>query len=183
MLIFKNCILSVLTITVLLSAEAYAAEIRIVALGASHTYGKGVSRSEAYPAQLLRMLKARKVSASISNAGINGNTTGQMLDRLSYDVPNGTQIVILQPGGNDKRKGVSPSRRKANIKAIISRLKRRNIHVVKLPNSTFRRIRRRSPSYIQADGSHLTPKGYGLVASSVLPRVMSAIRSLHTKRR
>jgi len=37
---------------------ATADEIKIVALGASQTYGKGVSNSDAYPAQLESILKA-----------------------------------------------------------------------------------------------------------------------------
>jgi acyl-CoA thioesterase-1 len=76
--------------------------IRIVALGASNTYGKGVSRPQAYPAQLQGLLKQRGVSAVVSNAGINGDTTGGMLARLSSAVPAGTKVVILQPGGNDR---------------------------------------------------------------------------------
>src|SRR5918994_2788365 len=41
-----------------LPAAATADEIKIVALGASQTNGKGVSNSDAYPAQLESILKA-----------------------------------------------------------------------------------------------------------------------------
>jgi len=43
---------------VLLSA-ALADAATVVALGASNTFGKGVSRSQAYPAQLEALLRAR----------------------------------------------------------------------------------------------------------------------------
>ena len=85
-------------------ATAANAQVEIMALGASNTYGKTVGRGEAYPAQLQTMLRSRGISASVSNAGINGDTTGGMLARLSQAVPAGTQLVILQPGGNDRRK-------------------------------------------------------------------------------
>jgi lysophospholipase L1-like esterase len=44
--------------TVLASGPASAGAITIVALGASNTYGKGVARSQSYPAQLEAMLRA-----------------------------------------------------------------------------------------------------------------------------
>jgi acyl-CoA thioesterase-1 len=54
----------------------------VVALGASNTFGKGVSRGQAYPAQLEALLRARGLNARVVNAGINGDTTGGMLARL-----------------------------------------------------------------------------------------------------
>jgi acyl-CoA thioesterase I len=88
--------------SLLLGGVAHAATV--VALGASNTFGKGVSRSQAYPAQLEALLRARGLSVRVINAGINGDTTGGMLARLDRVVPKGTNVVILQPGGNDQRK-------------------------------------------------------------------------------
>src|SRR5262245_43789720 len=81
----------------------------IVALGASNTDGKGVARNQAYPAQLEAILHAQGSKVRVVNAGINGDTTEGMLRRLDRAVPNGTTAVLLQPGGNDRRKG-SPDR-------------------------------------------------------------------------
>ena len=75
----------------------------IVALGASNTFGKGVARNQAYPAQLEAILRARGSNVQVVNAGINGDTTQGMLNRVDHAVPNGTSAVILQPGGNDRR--------------------------------------------------------------------------------
>ena len=100
----------VLTTLALGIAPAAAASINVVALGASNTYGKGVARGQDFPAQLQAMLKARGLDARVTNAGINGDTTAGMLARLSSAVPAGTQIVILQPGGNDRRRGVAAER-------------------------------------------------------------------------
>src|SRR3954470_18726060 len=85
--------------------SGHAASGTIVALGASNTYGKGVARDQAYPAHLEAILRAKGHSVRVINAGINGNTTGQMLARMDRAVPRGTSVVILQPGGNDRRKG------------------------------------------------------------------------------
>lgn len=70
---------------------ATAEEIKIVALGASQTEGKGVSESDAYPAQLERLLKAEGYSVSVVNEGISGDTTRDLLSRFNRAVPEGTK--------------------------------------------------------------------------------------------
>jgi acyl-CoA thioesterase I len=75
--------------------HAAAASVKIVALGASNTYGKGVGLNFAWPAKLEAMLRAKGYDATVANAGINRDTTSGMLARLGSAVPNGTQLVIL----------------------------------------------------------------------------------------
>ena len=137
----------------------------VVALGASNTYGKGVERNQAFPAQLEAMLRAKGVNVEVVNAGINGDTTEGMLGRLDSVAPSGTKAVIFQPGGNDGRKN-SPDR----TAEILSRLRARSIPVVMVPNSAFRGLPH------QMDGVHLTPEGYHMLAQSLVGRVMAAIR-------
>src|ERR1700737_1178524 len=80
-------------------AAASADAATIVALGASNTYGKGVARNQAFPAQLETILRAKGLNVRALNAGINGDTTEGMLRRLDSAVPSGANAVILQPGG------------------------------------------------------------------------------------
>lgn len=145
----------------LASAEAAT----IVALGASNTYGKGVARNQAYPAQLQAILKASGKSVRVINAGVNGDTTEGMLKRLDRAVPNGTSLVILQPGGNDRRKG-TPDR----TSEIQSRLSARGIPVIMMSNSMLSGLPQ------QPDGIHLTPEGYAMLARSIAPSVQGAMR-------
>jgi acyl-CoA thioesterase-1 len=114
-----------------------AEEIKIVAMGASQTHGKGVPQSDAYPAQLERILRAEGYSVSVANEGKDGDTTRILLSRLNRAVPDGTKIVILQPGTNDKmhtnrRSALSPEETKNNVKEILARLRERNITAVLL---------------------------------------------------
>src|SRR6195952_3581102 len=74
---------------------AGAAHAQIVALGASNVAGKGVSSSEAFPAQLERMLAAKGYNAHITNAGVSGNTNADLLARLDQAVPAGPNVVLL----------------------------------------------------------------------------------------
>jgi acyl-CoA thioesterase-1 len=141
-----------------------AAAATVVALGASNTYGKGVARNQAFPAQLEAILRARGLNVRVINAGINGDTTEGMLRRMDSAVPNGTSAVILQPGGNDGRKG-SPDR----TAEIQGRLSARGIHVIMLPNNVFRGLPH------QPDGQHLTPEGYYMVAESLASQVAGAV--------
>jgi acyl-CoA thioesterase-1 len=136
----------------------------IVALGASNTYGKGVARNQAYPAQLEAILRAKGSNVRVVNAGINGDTTESMLARLDRAVPNGTSAVILQPGGNDRRKG-----RPDRTADIQSRLSGRGIPVIMLGNSMLRGLPH------QPDGQHLTPEGYHMLAESLASQVSGAI--------
>jgi acyl-CoA thioesterase I len=84
----KNLLRSVFLLLGLLTLPlvATADEIKIVALGASQTNGKGVSNSDAYPAQLERILKTEGYSVSVANEGIDGDTTRDILNRLNRAV-------------------------------------------------------------------------------------------------
>src|SRR5947209_16158634 len=86
----------VLAVTLGLAGIAHA---QIVALGASNVAGRGVSSSEAFPAQLERMLAAKGYSAHIVNAGVNGNTNADLLARLDQAVPAGTKVGLLGTHG------------------------------------------------------------------------------------
>ena len=77
--------------------------MRIVAIGASNTHGWYVGNAGAYPAQLQALLRAKQIDAQVTNAGVPFDTTAMMLRRLDREVPDGTEIVILQPGANDRR--------------------------------------------------------------------------------
>jgi acyl-CoA thioesterase-1 len=145
---------------VLSFSRADAASGTIVALGASNTYGKGVARNRAYPAQLEAILRAKGHTVRVINAGINGNTTRQMLARLDSAVPNGVSLVILQPGGNDRRKGEGGDSGQ-NIAEIQSRLSARGVRLVMMENGMFRGLPK------QPDGQHMTPEGYRMLAEAI----------------
>jgi acyl-CoA thioesterase-1 len=156
-----------------------AADVRIVALGASNTSGSGrgrtnggVAMSQAYPAQLEALLKRKGLNANVTNAGIPGDTTGGMLSRLDSAVPSGTSIVILQPGGNDGRRGQGASRHD-NIMEIKRRLSARHIKVIVLDH-----LGRIAPKGARdPDGQHFNAQGHATFAAWLVPKVMAAARA------
>ena len=147
---------------------ADAAPLRIVAIGASNTHGWYLGNRGAYPALLEALLKAKGIDARVANAGVPFDTTAGMLKRIDSDVPKGTDIVILQPGGNDRRFLMTKDQRAANIVAMERRLRTRSIKVIIYDEDIPLR-------YYAVDFIHLTGEGHAMIAAALLPRVMATI--------
>jgi acyl-CoA thioesterase I len=163
--------LRVLWIALASVAVAFPASAQVVCLGASNTAGKTVSAQDAYPAQLEAMLRAKGYTGHVDNEGMSGDTTAGMLSRLDRAVPVGTRVVLLQPGGNDSRRGV-PGEREGNVAQIVERLKARQIAVVMVENNMFGALIRQGYG---SDGTHLTATGYHQLAAELLPEVERAL--------
>lgn len=166
LLLFRSALLLTAIVAVACPASA-----QVVCLGASNTAGKGVSPQQAYPAQLEVMLRARHYSGRVDNAGISGDTTWGMLNRLERAVPVGTRVVILQPGGNDERRGAG-AWRDTNISQIVEQLRTRQVAVIMLENQLIGALQRQGYG---SDGQHLSAEGYRLLAAQLLPQVATAL--------
>ena len=75
-------LLSILAAMFIFTSAPAAAATTIVALGASNTYGKGVARSQAYPAQLEAALRAQGIQATVVNIATPGNTTTDAVNKV-----------------------------------------------------------------------------------------------------
>ena len=154
--------------TLLLSISMTPAPAQVVALGASNTLGWGVIEGQSYPSQLQAMLQAQGSSLRVTNEGVPGNTTGEMLARLSSAVPDGTKIVILQFGTNDARLNTPPATRQANVAAILEELQKRGIKSLEVDEMMDAALR---DGLGQPDGIHLTAEGHRRVAAQLLPSI------------
>jgi acyl-CoA thioesterase-1 len=167
-------IVAVVSLGILLAGVVVApAHAQVVAFGASNVAGRGVSRNEAFPAQLEAMLRAKGYPVAVTNAGVSGNGSGQMLARLDQAVPEGTRVVILDVGGgmwNDARMHVPLATDVTNIATMRAKLGARGIAIVDLHSNYDM-----PPQLIQADGIHLTAAGHRLLASRLTPLVIAAL--------
>ena len=105
-------------------------ERQILAFGDSLFAGYRVEATESYPAALERALRAQGINARIANAGISGDTTAAGLQRLAFTLDNQPEVpelVIVELGGNDLLRGLSPDQTRANLTAILQELKQREI--------------------------------------------------------
>jgi acyl-CoA thioesterase-1 len=159
---------SAFLLLVFVTAGAGSAHAQIVALGASVVQGYGVSPSEAFPAQLQAMLRAKGKNYTVSNQGIYGDTTSGVLARLDSAVPQGTRIVILMIGGNDIRKGATFAQARAGFMQIVARLKARKIRVINA-NPIYKAAK--DKGMLLRDGIHLTAVGQHYMAERLLPQI------------
>ena len=107
-------------------------ERRILAFGDSLFAGYGVGTENSYPAKLETALRARGIDARIVNAGVSGDTSGAGRQRLPFvlDKQENIDLVILELGGNDLLRGISPAETRANFEAMLGELRDRGIPVL-----------------------------------------------------
>lgn len=108
-------------------------ERRILAFGDSLFAGYGLDPAQSYPARLEAALRAKGVNALVANAGVSGDTTAAGLQRLAFTLDAQGQkpdLFILELGGNDLLRGLSPEETKANLGTMLAELKARDIPVL-----------------------------------------------------
>lgn len=102
----------------------------VTILGDSITAGFGLPASAAFPARLQAELAKLGRSAVIRAAGVSGDTTAGGLARVDFSVQKDTTLCVVALGGNDLLQGLKPGTTKANLDAIVKRLKARKIRVL-----------------------------------------------------
>ena len=183
-------------------------ERRILAFGDSLFAGYGLDPSQSYPARLEAALRAKGVNAAITNAGVSGDTSAAGLQRLAFTLDAQTEkpdLFILELGGNDLLRGLSPEETSANLGKMLAMLKERGIPVLLMgmrapPNygpeyqaqfdALYRDLAKqygaalipfwlediyRQPELFQADRIHPTADGIEELVASTLPEVEQAL--------
>lgn len=176
-------------------------EVRILVLGDSLSAGYGLAAAEAFPAQLERALREGGQRVRVINAGVSGDTTSGGLARLDWALAERPQLVIVQLGANDALRGLDPALAKANLDAILTRLKRDGVRVLltgmRAPRNfgpgyynkfdpIYRDLAKKhqvplDPFFLEgvalrpelnlADGLHPNPKGIAVIVQRLLPQV------------
>jgi acyl-CoA thioesterase-1 len=108
-------------------------ERRIIAFGDSLFAGYGLDPKQSYPARLEAALRAKGVNARIINAGISGDTTAAGLQRLAFTLDAQAEtpdLFILELGGNDLLRGLSPEETRSNLAEMLTVLRERKVPVL-----------------------------------------------------
>ena len=102
------------------SASAYSAPKTVLVLGDSLSAEYGLNRGSGWVALLEKKLKAERISATIVNASISGETSAGGRARLASALKqHKPTILILQLGGNDGLRGLPVAEFRANMDAMI----------------------------------------------------------------
>ena len=114
-------------------AEVSGEERRILAFGDSLFAGYGLATDEGYPEKLEAALRARGLNARVADAGVSGDTTAGGRQRIAFvldSMERAPDLALVELGGNDLLRGLSPVDARANLAAILQELKARGIPAV-----------------------------------------------------
>ncbi|MCB9026450.1 MAG: arylesterase [Bdellovibrionaceae bacterium] len=123
-----------LVLLILLSVQVMASEPeakKIFILGDSLTEGYGVSKEEAFPQQLNKLLeKVYGTKYQVVSAGISGSTTASGFKRLQWITKAKPFLIVLALGANDGLRGLPIEATKNNLVKMLSYLKEQKVKVV-----------------------------------------------------
>jgi acyl-CoA thioesterase-1 len=122
--------LALIVIVSFIPLAAHAAPITVLAFGDSLFAGYGVQDADNIPTQLEKALQADGKDVRVVNAAISGDTTADGVARVDWSLSDKPDLVLLELGANDALRGLDPERAKANLDAILAKLKAKNIPVV-----------------------------------------------------
>ncbi len=188
---------------------AQAAEpVHILAFGDSLTAGYNLPADQSFAAQLELSLRNQGRSVRVTNAGVSGDTSGGGLARLEWSLQDRPDLVILELGANDGLRGLSPETMRANLEAIITRLREAGARVIlagmRAPvnwglayKADFERVFPdladqhdlpfypffldgviRDQSLLLDDGLHPNAKGVARIVEGILPLVLDELDAL-----
>src|SRR5262245_28189982 len=97
---------------------------RFMIIGTSLTAGYGLDPDDAYPNMLQRKADSARYRVRIVNAGLSGETSAGALRRLDWLLQGRLDGFMIETGANDGLRGLDIDSTRANLRAIVTRLKR-----------------------------------------------------------
>lgn len=103
--------------------EKKPAAKNIIFFGNSLTAAYGLDPSEGYVSLIQQRIDSLGLSYKAINAGLSGETTAGGKERVDWVIRQPVDIFVLELGGNDALRGLSPEASKENLEAIILTVK------------------------------------------------------------
>jgi acyl-CoA thioesterase-1 len=106
-----------------------AAEVKTVLFfGDSLTAGLGLEDPsvQAFPALIQKKIDAAGLPWRVVNAGLSGETSAGGLRRVDWILRQRVEVFVLELGGNDGLRGLAPETTRANLQAIIDRVREKS---------------------------------------------------------
>jgi acyl-CoA thioesterase I len=106
------------------SAEtSTAARSTIVFAGTSLTAGLGLAPDSAYPMLIQRKIDSAGLPFQVVNAGVSGETSSGLLDRLNWLLRGTFDVLIVETGANDGLRGIPAATLRTNLETALDRIK------------------------------------------------------------
>lgn len=96
----------------------------VLFVGTSLTAGYGLPEEEAYPARIQQKIDSAGLPYRVINAGVSGETSAGALRRLDWLLRQPFDVLVLETGANDMLRGQDPDSTRANLEAILARVRR-----------------------------------------------------------
>ena len=117
---------------------------KLLIYGDSISAGYGMDKDKQWSKELQRILIEEKISLTITNKSLSGETTGGGLSRLEKIIDNfKPSYILIELGGNDALRGYPPVKIKNNIEHMINLAIARGVRVflmqVRIPPNYGRR--------------------------------------------
>ena len=174
----------------------------ILVVGDSISAGYGVPVEDSWVGRLRRRLQSEDPSWHVVNASVSGDTTSGALARLPAALErHDPEVVIIQIGGNDGLRGLSPEAMRDNLVTMVERARASGARVLLLgirlpPNygrayierfiDVYREVAERTGvqlvprvlagvgerrEFMQDDGIHPNTDGHARILETVWPRL------------
>lgn len=103
--------------------QSTGARQRILFVGTSLTAGLGLEADSAYPALIQQKIDSAGLPFETVNAGVSGETTAGLLERLDWLLRGDFAVLVLETGANDGLRGVPVSAVKENLRTALERIR------------------------------------------------------------
>ncbi|PLY09038.1 MAG: arylesterase [Arcobacter sp.] len=124
-------IVILLFISLLYIAHANSNVKSILFLGDSLTEGLGVSKEDAYPNLVEKLIESKlNKNILVINGGVSGSTTSDGLARLQWYLKKKPDLVFIALGANDGLRGLDLQQTQKNLEEIITHAKKANAKVL-----------------------------------------------------
>ena len=92
-------------------------------VGTSLTAGLGLEPDSAFPMVIQRKLDSAGFAFDVVNAGVSGETSSGLLDRLDWLLRGQFQVMVLETGANDGLRGIPAATLRSNLERALARIK------------------------------------------------------------
>jgi acyl-CoA thioesterase I len=96
---------------------------KIMFVGTSLTAGYGLGEDSAFSVMIQRKIDSAGLSFETVNAGVSGETTAGLLERLDWILKARFDVIVIESGANDGLRGVEAKAIRANLSKVVRRVK------------------------------------------------------------